>query len=226
MAHGSRLVDLVHERIEEFLAERTSILRSISPDLDPLDGSHGGFSAVASASGRCSAIGAGRACARRDFDPFEPDGGARSLSRSSRPPRRSSSSMPRRSCTTTSSTAPTPAAARPSAHRLFESLHAESGWTGSAAEFGTDAAILLGDLLLGWSDELLDEGLDVARRPPCRADGARRVHAHAHRGDGRPVPRHPRGARLAHAARRRAARCAPSASSSSSRRSTASRRRC
>ncbi len=37
MAHGSRLVDLVHARIEDFLAERTSILRSISPDLEPLD---------------------------------------------------------------------------------------------------------------------------------------------------------------------------------------------
>ena len=37
MAHGSRLVDLVHARIEEFLSERTSILRSISPDLEPLD---------------------------------------------------------------------------------------------------------------------------------------------------------------------------------------------
>ena len=37
MAHGSRLVDLVQARIEEFLSERTSILRSISPDLDSLD---------------------------------------------------------------------------------------------------------------------------------------------------------------------------------------------
>ena len=37
MARGSRLVDLVQTRIEDFLAERTSILRSISPDLDPLD---------------------------------------------------------------------------------------------------------------------------------------------------------------------------------------------
>jgi len=37
VARGSRLVDLVQTRIEDFLAERTSILRSISPDLDPLD---------------------------------------------------------------------------------------------------------------------------------------------------------------------------------------------
>ena len=31
-----RLVDLVHDRLEEFLDDRASILRSISPDLDPL----------------------------------------------------------------------------------------------------------------------------------------------------------------------------------------------
>ncbi|HVL62486.1 MAG TPA: polyprenyl synthetase family protein, partial [Microbacterium sp.] len=48
--------------------------------------------------------------------------------------------------------------------------HADSGWAGDAAEFGTDAAILLGDLLLGWSDELLDEGLDpLADAPLNRA---------------------------------------------------------
>jgi geranylgeranyl diphosphate synthase type I len=44
---------------------------------------------------------------------------------------------------------------------LFEGLHAESGWAGSAGDFGRAAAILLGDLLLGWSDELLDEGLSA-----------------------------------------------------------------
>ncbi len=48
---------------------------------------------------------------------------------------------------------------RPSAHRAFEALHREQGWSGDAARFGVSAALLLGDLLLGWSDELLDEGL-------------------------------------------------------------------
>jgi len=48
---------------------------------------------------------------------------------------------------------------RPSAHRGFESLHRESGWDGDAAGFGTSAAILLGDLLLGWADELFEDGL-------------------------------------------------------------------
>jgi geranylgeranyl diphosphate synthase type I len=48
---------------------------------------------------------------------------------------------------------------RPAAHRQFESLHSTSGWTGDAPGFGRSSAILLGDLLLGWSDEILDDAL-------------------------------------------------------------------
>jgi geranylgeranyl diphosphate synthase type I len=48
---------------------------------------------------------------------------------------------------------------RPAAHRAFEGLHRQHEWDGNAAEFGTATAILLGDLLLGWADELFEEGL-------------------------------------------------------------------
>ena len=52
---------------------------------------------------------------------------------------------------------------RPSAHRWFEAMHAERGWAGTGSEFGVNAAILLGDLFLSWSDELFDSsGLDQA----------------------------------------------------------------
>lgn len=44
---------------------------------------------------------------------------------------------------------------RPATHRAFEALHAERGWNASATQYGAAAAILLGDLLLSWSDELL-----------------------------------------------------------------------
>ena len=47
----------------------------------------------------------------------------------------------------------------PSAHRRYEALHAKSGWKGDPSQFGRSGALLLGDLLLGWSDELLDLGL-------------------------------------------------------------------
>jgi geranylgeranyl diphosphate synthase type I len=43
----------------------------------------------------------------------------------------------------------------PSAHRRFATLHQLGGWRGSAERFGTGAAILLGDLCLSWTDELL-----------------------------------------------------------------------
>jgi geranylgeranyl diphosphate synthase type I len=49
----------------------------------------------------------------------------------------------------------------PAAHRRFEALHRAGGWRGDRAAFGTAAAILLGDLCLVWSDQLLHGcGLD------------------------------------------------------------------
>jgi geranylgeranyl diphosphate synthase type I len=43
----------------------------------------------------------------------------------------------------------------PSVHRRFETQHTARGWRGSPAAFGDSAAILLGDLTLVWSDEML-----------------------------------------------------------------------
>lgn len=47
---------------------------------------------------------------------------------------------------------------RPSAHKRFESMHAEGRFLGNASAFGHSGALLLGDLLLAWSDELFDLG--------------------------------------------------------------------
>ncbi|HEX4189784.1 MAG TPA: polyprenyl synthetase family protein [Marmoricola sp.] len=44
---------------------------------------------------------------------------------------------------------------RPATHRAFEALHRDRGWSAGAAQYGASAAILLGDLLLSWSDEML-----------------------------------------------------------------------
>jgi geranylgeranyl diphosphate synthase type I len=44
---------------------------------------------------------------------------------------------------------------RPATHRAFEQLHRERGWSASPEQYGASAAILLGDLLLSWSDEML-----------------------------------------------------------------------
>jgi geranylgeranyl diphosphate synthase type I len=43
----------------------------------------------------------------------------------------------------------------PAVHRRFAARHAAAGWGGAGAGFGENAAVLLGDLALVWSDELL-----------------------------------------------------------------------
>jgi geranylgeranyl diphosphate synthase type I len=51
----------------------------------------------------------------------------------------------------------------PSVHRRFERRHTDAAWRGGAAAFGDSAAVLLGDLALVWSDELLHtSGLSAA----------------------------------------------------------------
>ncbi len=53
---------------------------------------------------------------------------------------------------------------RPATHRAFEQQHREAGWGGDPAQYGAAAAILLGDLLLSWADELLrTSGFDQVR---------------------------------------------------------------
>jgi geranylgeranyl diphosphate synthase type I len=44
---------------------------------------------------------------------------------------------------------------RPSTHRAFDAEHRSAGWRGDPEQYGGAAAILLGDLLLSWADELL-----------------------------------------------------------------------
>ncbi|MGA8115399.1 MAG: polyprenyl synthetase family protein [Actinocatenispora sp.] len=52
----------------------------------------------------------------------------------------------------------------PAVHRRFATLHAAERWAGDPAAFGRDAAILLGDLCLGWSAEMYSRcGLPAAQ---------------------------------------------------------------
>ncbi|MGL3151303.1 polyprenyl synthetase family protein [Microbacterium sp. A82] len=63
---------------------------------------------------------------------------------------------------------------RPAAHRALEMQHRESAWAGDAEAFGRASAILLGDLLVAWSDDLLEQALtDHAHAPAVRAEYAR-----------------------------------------------------
>ena len=65
---------------------------------------------------------------------------------------------------------------RPATHRVFERVHAEGGWIGDREHFGVSAAILAGDLLLMWSDDLFVEagaGVDDAAAARFRAEVSR-----------------------------------------------------
>lgn len=68
---------------------------------------------------------------------------------------------------------------RPASHRAWEAEHRATAWAGDAEEFGRSAAILLGDLLVAWSDDLLEEGLADVESP--RAHRARTEFARMRR---------------------------------------------
>lgn len=60
----------------------------------------------------------------------------------------------------------------PSVHRRFELLHRNEGWRGGggATGFGDSAAVLLGDLALVWSDEMLHaSGMGLAELARARS---------------------------------------------------------
>ncbi|MET2012858.1 polyprenyl synthetase family protein [Microbacterium chocolatum] len=64
----------------------------------------------------------------------------------------------------------------PSAHRALEAAHRDARWEGDAESFGRSGAILLGDLLVAWSDDLLEEALatvETARAHTARSEYAK-----------------------------------------------------
>ncbi len=66
---------------------------------------------------------------------------------------------------------------RPAAHRALEREHRAAGWAGDAESFGRAGAVLLGDLLVAWSDDLLESALE----DHPRARGVREEYARMRR---------------------------------------------
>ncbi len=175
MGESIRFVDLVQSRIDDFLDTRSSILVSIGPELSPIqafsrDFLSGGkrFRALFCYWGWQSARSAG---ADPDSAIVESTGAlAPVVSAASALELFHAAALVHDDIIDNSDTR----RGSPAAHRRFETLHRDEGWTGSPADFGSGAALLLGDLLLSWSDELFDEGLQelpsVAGRRAARAE--------------------------------------------------------
>ncbi len=155
MAEGTRLVDLVQQAIDGFLAERTQELDAIAPELGELVGTARGMLGAGKrfralfcywgwqSTAEDSADLPGVVLAASALEVFHAAALVHDDIMDNSDTRRG----------------------EPSVHRSFEGRHADREWSGESAQFGRSAALLLGDLLLGWSDELFDRG--------CRLIGSR-----------------------------------------------------
>jgi geranylgeranyl diphosphate synthase type I len=173
VAGSTRLVDLVQSRLDGFLAEQGAALTEISPDLEVIDQSArqlvaGGkrfralfcywgwrsVAALADDSWTADDIGETE---HATLDPIVSVASALELFHAAalvHDDIMDNSDLRR---------------GQPSLHRRFEALHAENGWAGSGRQYGDASALLLGDLLLAWSDELFEAGAALATTPDAAA---------------------------------------------------------
>ena len=157
MAESTRLVDLVQNRLDDFLDSRTATLQDIDADLTPFlqfsrDFLKGGkrFRALFCYWGWRSVTGdTGDGFPEHSVDLASVVGAASALEIFH------AAALVHDDIIDHSDTRRGGAAA----HRRFERLHRDKNWIGSSSGFGEAAAILLGDLLLAWSDEVLVDSL-------------------------------------------------------------------
>ncbi|SMH40081.1 geranylgeranyl diphosphate synthase, type I [Rathayibacter oskolensis] len=149
MNDSTRLVDRVQFRIDEFLTGRTPILRSIGEDVSALgdlsrDFLSGGkrFRARFCEAGWTAVSAVASEAHPSGSDPVARVGASLELFHAA--------ALVHDDVIDNSDTR----RGAPAAHRRFARLHDTGGWAGSSDEFGRSSAILLGDLLLVWSDEL------------------------------------------------------------------------
>ena len=172
VAESTRLVDLVQERIDEFLEERAPQLSAIAEEIDDFVGTsrdllsggkrfralfcYWGWQAV-------STPGVGFDVAdetpERDLPAIVTAAAALEVFHAA--------ALVHDDIMDNSDTR----RGRPAAHKRFEALHGENGWLGNPRSFGGSAALLLGDLLLGWSDEIFDSALRSLTDPAASAAG-------------------------------------------------------
>lgn len=169
MAGSTRLVDLIQLRLDSFLAERRGELEEVSPDLDVIDGA---ARSLLSGGKRFRALFCywGWQAVAAQGDDFDPAADASPgldgvVAVAAALEIFHAAALVHDDIMDNSDLR----RGQPSLHRRFENLHRERGWTGSATGYGTSAALLLGDLLLGWSDGLFEQGLSAIDRDAAAA---------------------------------------------------------
>lgn len=172
MAESTRLVDVVQERIDSFLDGQRPHLAQIAGDLDPF----ARFSADLLRGGKrfralfCYWGWQSVASIESSFDPLA-QGPAKSelaavMTASAGLEFFHAAALVHDDIMDNSDTR----RGLPAAHRRFEGLHRDGAWLGDPESFGTSAALLFGDLLLSWSDELVSEAFDsLPSRDAARA---------------------------------------------------------
>lgn len=172
---GSRFSSAVDDRIREFLAERRDAASAISPDLSPI------FDAVDGLTTGGKRMRAGFlhwgwhavAAARPDAthttgSPSDPEWPA-IVSMAAAVEVFHAAALVHDDVMDSSDTR----RGAPSVHRRLEGVHRASEWRGRADAFGVNGAILVGDLLLGWADDLARAGAGAL--PADRRDATMQV---------------------------------------------------
>jgi geranylgeranyl diphosphate synthase type I len=173
VAGSTRLVDLVQSRLDGFLAEQGAGLAAISPDLDVIEQSarellaggkrfralfcYWGWRSVAAVADDSWTADAIAESERAGLDPVVSVASALEIFHAAalvHDDIMDNSDLRR---------------GKPSLHRRFAALHGERAWTGSGRRYGDATALLVGDLLLAWSDELFEAGAALAKQEAAAA---------------------------------------------------------
>lgn len=173
MQETTRLAGLIQERISDTLSQHRSALEPLGPDAWPLLDEALGFLTGGKRFRAQFAVLGFRGI--RDFDPMGPVSETfdRVLNAACALELFHAAALIHDDVIDRSDTR----RGRPSAHRLFATQHEQHGWRGSSDHFGLAGAILLGDLLQSWSDELMQAACDAT---PDRA-AASRARSHFNR---------------------------------------------
>ncbi|MGN6503525.1 MAG: polyprenyl synthetase family protein [Pseudolysinimonas sp.] len=170
MPGSQRLVDLIQTRLDSFLDERTRELDDVSPDLDVIDAAARGLLAGGKRFRARFCYWGWRAVAARgdDVDPPATPALDAAISVAAALEIFHAAALVHDDIMDNSDLR----RGEPSLHRRFETLHRDRGWSGSPQGYGTAAALLLGDLLLGWSDGLFEQGLALVSADAAAATRA------------------------------------------------------